>query len=516
MAPKKKQRTRLTPDEQERMIQNFLDNLDDERFLGNEFIGENDEVDQNFDVESNNEETNEEVEEEEEEPETDFAVEVVTAVPRKQKFLNLEKVCDENNYDDLPPQRKETYKYENSKKTITIMYSTKNPDTRLQRRQQNNILHKTSGPRREAKRATTPIEAFELFIANEMIEKIVENTNKNIEPFLEMNRHLIENSNKYTSYKKVDVIDISTFFGILYLRAAFKLNLMNQNIIWNHEAAHSIFGAGMSLSRFQFITNFVTFDDKETREDRWQYDKFACMRELFEAVNVNNARARYPSFYLAINETLYPYQGHIGFKQYNLNKPSKYGLLYRSLCDASLPYTYYLLPYAGKPENLNENLYKKYYVSGTDEYTKYLVEGVSQYNDICGTNIAMDRYFTSVSIADWTRSKNITIVGTMRLDCIGIPNSFKDISQREERSTSYIYSIDQINHMLVSYVDKKKLEKKGLTLTTMHDEVKVTGDERMKPNVHCFYDHAKGGVDVVDLISSSLSTRIKCKRWPIN
>ena len=152
-----------------------------------------------------------------------------------------------------------------------MIYSAKNPDTRLQNNkiiQQNNILHKTPGPRREAKRSTTPIEAFELFITNEMIEKIVENTNKNIEPFLEMNRHFTENSNKYTSYKKVDVIDIRTFFGIIYLRAPFKLNPINQNIIWNHEAAHLIFGAGMSLSRFQFITRFVTFDDKATREDR--------------------------------------------------------------------------------------------------------------------------------------------------------------------------------------------------------------------------------------------------------
>ena len=33
MAPKKKQRIRLTPDEQERMIENFLGNLDDERFF---------------------------------------------------------------------------------------------------------------------------------------------------------------------------------------------------------------------------------------------------------------------------------------------------------------------------------------------------------------------------------------------------------------------------------------------------------------------------------------------------
>ena len=40
-------------------------------FLGKEFIGENDEVYQHFDVESDNEETNEEVVVEEEEPETD-------------------------------------------------------------------------------------------------------------------------------------------------------------------------------------------------------------------------------------------------------------------------------------------------------------------------------------------------------------------------------------------------------------------------------------------------------------
>ena len=72
----------------------------------------------------------------------------------------------------------------------------------------------------------------------------------------------------------------------------------------------------------------------------------------------------------------------------------------------------------------------------------------------------MDIYFASVSIADWMRSKNITIVGTMRLDRIGIPNSFKDISQRDERLKYFIYSIDESNHMLVSYVDKKKSGKK--------------------------------------------------------
>ena len=57
----------------------------------------------------------------------------------------------------------------------------------------------------------------------------------------------------------------------------------------------------------------------------WQ---FACMRELFQDINERNARMRHPSPMLVIDETLYPYCGHIGFKHYISNKPAKYSLLY--------------------------------------------------------------------------------------------------------------------------------------------------------------------------------------------
>ena len=50
----------------------------------------------------------------------------------------------------------------------------------------------------------------------------------------------------------------------------------------------------------------------------------------------------------------------------------------------------------------------------------------------------------------------------------------------------------------------------------MHDSVKVTNDQRKKPKIHSMYDHTKGGVDVVDLLSTSHLTRIKSKRWPTN
>ena len=71
--------------------------------------------------------------------------------------------------------------------------------------------------------------------------------------------------------------------------------------------------------------------------------------------------------------------------------------------------------------------------------------------------------------------------------------------------------------MPVSYVDKKKTGKKNIVvLTTMHTSVSVTKDQRVKPNVHTFYDHTKGEVDVVDLVSTHNTTKMKNRRWPIN
>ena len=89
------------------------------------------------------------------------------------------------------------------------------------------------------------------------------------------------------------------------------------------------------------------------------------MRELFEKMNVQNAKRRFPLPLLAIDETLYPYHGAVGFKQDIPNKPANYGLLHCSLCDTSTSYTYFTLPYAGKLEDIAGEA-AKFYVTRTD------------------------------------------------------------------------------------------------------------------------------------------------------
>ena len=181
-------------------------------------------------------------------------------------------------------------------------------------------------------------------------------------------------------------------------------------------------------------------------------------------------------------------------------------MLYRSLFDSTVTYTYFSLTYAGKPEVVGGNE-AKFCITGTDEYTKYLVNGLSRYTSIQGYNISMDRYFTSVFLAEWALQKKFTIVGTMRHDRKDIPKEVKAIGNREEKSVLYVYHKEK-SIMLASYIDKKKLGKKNaVVLSTMHDSVKVTNDQRKKPQMHSMYDHTKGGVDVVDLLSTSHSTR---------
>ena len=61
--------------------------------------------------------------------------------------------------------------------------------------------------------------------------------------------------------------------------------------------------------------------------------------------------------------------------------------------------------------------------------------------------------------------------------------------------------------MLVSYIDKKKSGQKNVIVSsTTHDNVKITKDQQERPSINTMYDHTEGGVDVVDLLSTTHST----------
>ena len=119
--------------------------------------------------------------------------------------------------------------------------------------------------------------------------------------------------------------------GIFYMSAALKVNIHNSNQIWYHGGSNDLPPARISLKRFYILTRFIEIDNKVSREERWQFDKLVCITDFFETVNEKNASMTSPSPNLALDETLYPYRGSAGIKQYNPNKPARNGLLYLQL-----------------------------------------------------------------------------------------------------------------------------------------------------------------------------------------
>ena len=141
-----------------------------------------------------------------------------------------------------------------------------------------------------------------------------------------------------------------------------------------------------------FRSTHLCFDDLDTREERRKFDRFAAFREVFEDLNKKFGQALVPTDYISLDETLYPMRTQVSFKQYNPDKPAKYGLLFKSLNSAWYPYTYQSIVYSGKPDVVEPG---HHYVTGTINYIEALFESLDEYQSLVGRNISMDRLYTS-------------------------------------------------------------------------------------------------------------------------
>ena len=146
------------------------------------------------------------------------------------------------------------------------------------------------------------------------------------------------------------------------------MNHHSLNILFSDKAGPPVFSATMSRDHMKFLLSTLTFDDPETRKEKWPYDRSAAARPIFQMFNSNTSKYLLPLLYLSIDETLYPMRHQTALRQSNLSKPHRYGLLLKLLNDASFPYTYKACPYAGKPEKGEGSCY----IDSTENYVRNL------------------------------------------------------------------------------------------------------------------------------------------------
>ena len=99
-------------------------------------------------------------------------------------------------------------------------------------------------------------------------------------------------------------LEILAFIGLLYLRGLLGLNNHDVAILFNDLTGNPVFGVTMSKNRFKFLFSYISFNDFETRTQRWVYDRFTDIRDVFESFNHNCSSCVVPGDFLSLDETL--------------------------------------------------------------------------------------------------------------------------------------------------------------------------------------------------------------------
>ena len=312
----------------------------------------------------------------------------------------------------------------------------------------------------------------------------------------------------------MDSIELNALVGLIYLRGLLGQTRHVSALLFQDMFGHPLFAAVMSKNRFQYLLQVLSFDTPAEREATWSTDRLAAIREVFQRFTRNCMKHVIPSEYLAIDETLYPMRTQISMKQYNDKKPTKYGLLFRSINDSRFSYTYNTLAYAGKPEAGHG----PYYLDTIDAYVKSLVTNLKEKLPIGKRNLSIDRLYTSISIAKWLYSEGLTMVGTIQSNRIGIPTELKSVEARENFSSTVHFELPEKKIALCSYnvKTKSKGKKNVLLLTTTRPLAGTTKDDgKCKPAIYKLYDFTKGGTDIVDQRIGFYTCKAKSRRWPM-
>ena len=139
-----------------------------------------------------------------------------------------------------------------------------------------------------------------------------------------------------------------------------------------------------------------------------QEDKFAKVRLLIDKLNEQCLANYLPEQSVSINESMVPYFGRHGWKQYVRNKPRKFGNKFW-VAATPLGYAIQFYPYAGKDENYDSNLGLGGSVVATLA-EKLPPQVRSNYY------IIMDKFFTSPNLLRILEAKDIASTGTVRIN----------------------------------------------------------------------------------------------------
>ena len=154
-------------------------------------------------------------------------------------------------------------------------WSATKPKSRLKRRSACDVAKETPGPRLDVCLVKNELEAFLLYINENVITRIVERTNDQMRKVCKK----INVDEFLFRYSDTNEEELKCLLGLLYFGGLYHNTKPPTKELWYDTfSARKIYSAAMSINRYEWLMRTITFHDHNTVRADFLEDKFARMR----------------------------------------------------------------------------------------------------------------------------------------------------------------------------------------------------------------------------------------------
>jgi hypothetical protein len=188
----------------------------------------------------------------------------------------------------------------------------------------------------------SPDEFYRLFLTDEVIDKIVLETNNYASKCIQSDQ--LKNKSRVRQWKPTNREEMLNFFCVLLVMGIVKVP--NLKYYWSKKKLYrnEYIASLMSRDRFLLLLKFWHFSDDSTST---QVDKLNKIRVVYEMILQQFKKILLPGKVLVIDESMVPWRGRLRFRQFIKKKSYRYGVKLYKLCTPE-GYTFNIIIYTGK------------------------------------------------------------------------------------------------------------------------------------------------------------------------
>ena len=343
----------------------------------------------------------------------------------------------------------------------------------------------------------TPYNYLKFFIDDACLEHIA----------MQTNAYALQKDGKEINLSRDD---IEKFIGILLFTGIYKCP--SYRMYWETSSRFSLIADVMPRNKFESLLKYIHFNDNcnMKKKDDPEYDPLFKIRPLLDSLKAKMYQLE-PEEHHSIDEQIIPFKGRSFLKQYNKNKPHKWGFKVFTRAGVSgLIYDFEI--YTGKNMKLKGN----FGVSGNSVLR--MVENLPENKSF---KIYIDNWFSSVPLIEELKKRKFWSVSTIHSNRMSNCSLLDEQTLKKKGRGSFDFKSDASSGVtIVKWYDNKSVHlassycgvepigtcKRWSKPDRKHIDVK-------RPDIVAKYNKHMGGVDLSDMLIELYRVDIRSRKW---